>query len=167
VVSFRVAVDVVALRASKSRKGNRAGGARSVRRLGFAGQVTADGIDAVAHVAEPAPSEAAGPKARSVVADLEVEPIRCLPEFDQDPRRAGQHRRVDTARDGLQFVERRFGLESELPHRIDAGSGIRSRTFLGQPQPDTQGDQPLLRAVVKVTLDSCPFEIGGLGDPAP
>jgi hypothetical protein len=51
-------------------------------------ELPADGLDAVAHVAQSASVNAVGREAGSVVADLEVKPSRSLTELDPDPRGA-------------------------------------------------------------------------------
>ena len=70
-----------------------------------------------------------------------------------------EQRRIHTLRERTDFLERLVRLGSE-PAQKRIGACVPAQDVLGQPDPDSEGDEPLLDAVVEVSLDPPALPIG-------
>ena len=67
--------------------------------------------------------------------------------------------------EGSDLLEWQLDLIGERAHELGAGLGIALRLLGSQPEPDGDGDQPPLSAIMKVTLDASALGVPGGGDP--
>ena len=64
----------------------------------------------------------------------------------------------------MQVLERRLGVGGDLSDQVAGGPVLAGHDLLCERELDPQGDQPLLAAVVQVTLDAPALRVGGMGD---
>ncbi len=77
----------------------------------------------------------------------------------------GQYRRVHAADQVAQLGERLLGLGVGLVDQLTGGVEVVAEPGLGPAELHGQRDQPLLRAVVQVTLDPPPLRLGRVDHP--
>ena len=79
----------------------------------------------------------------------------------------GQHRRVHAPDEVAQLGKGLFGLRVGLVDQLLGSVGVVGELRLGPAEFHGQRDQPLLRAVVQVTLDPPPLRLGRVHHPLP
>ena len=72
---------------------------------------------------------------------------------------------MDSARQVAQLLHRELGLLARVGDQRRGGERVRRQARLRHPERQRQRDQPLLRAVVQVTLDPAALGVTG-GDDA-
>ena len=77
----------------------------------------------------------------------------------------GQHRRVHAPDEVAQLGEGLLGLDVRLVDEFPGGVDVIGELRLGPAELHRQRDQPLLRAVVQVTLDPPPLRLGRVHHP--
>ena len=79
----------------------------------------------------------------------------------------GEQRRVDAVRQAPQFIRRLPDIGAEFREEVPRLACVAFGESGGQAQLDGQGSEPLLGAVMKVTLDPAPLGVGRGHDPGP
>ena len=69
-----------------------------------------------------------------------------------------EQRRIHILRERTDFVERLVCLGSELAQER-SDPCVPAKEVLGQPDPDSESDEPLLDSVVEVSLDLPPLNV--------